>query len=235
MKRRVVPGLKRRYAALMRHRRLLRIYRPLVAKDDLCFDIGAHSGSWSKVWLRLGARVVAVEPQPDLVAKYLVPLGVSVERVAVGDREGEATMSLAAEASTVASLAPHWQDGYFKTMTWDRAIAVPVTTLDKLIAKHGVPQVCKIDVEGYEREVLRGLTHPLPLLSFEFQSRFVSHALECLDRIEQLGNYEGRILIGSDRFLSAWDSLDSIRRSLQVVCDTTPDRFGDVFVRLRNH
>ena len=43
-------------------------------------------------------------------------------------------------------------------MRWDRAVEVEVTTLDDLIAVHGAPAFCKIDVEGFEVDVLAGLT-----------------------------------------------------------------------------
>ena len=43
--------------------RLDRFYRPFVPVNALCFDIGAHVGSRSRCWSRLGARVVAVDEQ----------------------------------------------------------------------------------------------------------------------------------------------------------------------------
>ena len=46
-----------------------RFYRPFVPAGGLAFDIGAHTGNRLHAFLALGARVVAVEPQPELVAR----------------------------------------------------------------------------------------------------------------------------------------------------------------------
>ena len=66
---------------------------------------------------------------------------------------------------TLASLAPGFADRMaaapgFEHVRWDAAETVPVTTLDALIAEHGPPRFVKIDVEGHEAEVLRGLSRP---------------------------------------------------------------------------
>ena len=45
---------------------------------------------------------------------------------------------------------------------------VPVTTLDALIERHGVPSFVKVDAEGFEEEVLQGLSRSIKALSFEF-------------------------------------------------------------------
>ena len=45
-------------------RRGLNFYSELIKKDDLCFDIGANYGNRSEVFIKLGAKVVAFEPQP---------------------------------------------------------------------------------------------------------------------------------------------------------------------------
>jgi hypothetical protein len=49
-----------------RRRRLSQFYARFIRPGDLCFDIGAHVGSRLGAWLPLGARIVAVEPQPEV-------------------------------------------------------------------------------------------------------------------------------------------------------------------------
>ena len=79
-----------------RRARLLAFYRPLVPPGGLAFDIGAHMGNRTLAWRRLGARVVAVEPQPDClrVLRWLLArdAAVTVLPLAVGQAEGEAQL-----------------------------------------------------------------------------------------------------------------------------------------------
>ncbi len=60
---------------------------------------------------------------------------------------------------TVSTLSDEWihavrRDASFDKVRWRAAETVSVTTLDALIAAHGTPIVCKIDIEGYEAEAL---------------------------------------------------------------------------------
>jgi FkbM family methyltransferase len=49
----------------------------------------------------------------------------------------------------------------------EASMTVPVTTLDKAIDEFGVPTFCKIHVEGFESDALKGLSKPIPLLALD--------------------------------------------------------------------
>jgi len=58
---------------------------------------------------------------------------------------------------------------------------VETTTLEELMAVHGVPFFIKIDVEGHELNVLRGMNRPVPYLSFEVNlPEFKEEGLQCV-------------------------------------------------------
>jgi FkbM family methyltransferase len=168
---RIYRSDRERSAALARH------YGRFVAAGDLVFDIGSHVGDRVAAFRRLGARIVAVEPQPALARTLRLIHGrdraVAVEAAAVGRRAGSIALSLNLDNPTVSTASPEFiaaaQDAPgWEGQRWSRTVEVPMTTLDALIARHGVPRFIKIDVEGYEAEALAGLTVPVAALSFEF-------------------------------------------------------------------
>ena len=150
----------------------------LFARGDLCFDVGANRGARTEVLLRLGAEVVAVEPQPHCVARLQARFGAKkrfqVVSKALGARHGEATLHLG-NIDLISTLSRDWldyaqqvPDSIIAKIGWEGTLTVPLITLDALIATHGVPDFLKIDVEGYELEVLKGLGQPIPLVSLEY-------------------------------------------------------------------
>ena len=173
-----------------------RLYAGFVRRDDLVFDIGAHVGDRVASFRRLGARIVAVEPQPALVMALKLFYGrcadVAIEAVAVGRNVGTASLMINADNPTVSTAShefvtaardsPGWQ-----TQRWTRSLRVPVTTLDSLIDKYGAPAFIKIDVEGFEEEALQGLAHAVKALSFEFTTIQRDVALACIERCITLG------------------------------------------------
>lgn len=184
------------YGDRQRRAAMDRFYARFVCAGDLVFDIGAHVGDRVAAFRRLGARVATMEPQPAL-AKTLRLLygrddGVTIEQVAVGRTRGVIALRLNLDNPTVSTAsaafvsaardAPGWEGQH-----WSKTIEVPMTTLDDLIARHGLPRFVKIDVEGFEAEVLAGLTQGVAALSFEFTTIQRDVALACVARCTELG------------------------------------------------
>jgi FkbM family methyltransferase len=228
-------------AARAQRRRMLAFYGQFVRPGDLCFDIGANIGNRTDVFLRLGARVVAVEPQPLSVAhlrqRFRKEPRVALVTLAVGARPG-VTQMLLSDADMISSLSPEWiakvkASGRFANQRWDRTLEVDVTTLDALIREHGRPAFCKIDVEGYEAEVVRGLTQALEMISFEFTPEALEPALSSIRRLAQLGPTVFNYSVGENMAWQApaWLEADAMIRLLQALPD--PTVFGDVYARSR--
>ena len=165
---------------LITFRRDLQFFSSIVSPGSLCFDVGANIGDKTEVLLRLGAQVVAFEPQLNCLHE----LKVRCERLgrlttigaALGSKSAIATMHVQ-EGHGNSSLLEDWGTG---------AVAcsdVPVITLDAALVRYGIPDYCKIDVEGWELEVLLGLSHPIPLISFEYHAapREIKNTLAALN------------------------------------------------------
>ncbi|WP_020604055.1 FkbM family methyltransferase [Spirosoma spitsbergense] len=179
------------YDLLMAGRRK-KFYGTLVKPGDLCFDIGANIGDRTSIFLALNTRVVAVEPQPACVQRLERRFGNQITIVAkgVGAEEGYLPMHLS-NANTLSSFSEEWinkvQQERFAQYEWNETITVPIITLDKLIATYGVPSFCKVDVEGFEVQVLRGLTQPLPMISLEYTvPEAKENLLEVIERLDSL-------------------------------------------------
>src|SRR6201991_3340623 len=97
-----------------RQRRMTSMYRQFLGPGDVAFDIGAHVGSRVRAWRSLGARVIAVEPQPDLLRVLRAFFGrddqVVIAPVAVGAAPGSAQLALSTATPTVSTLSTAWRD-----------------------------------------------------------------------------------------------------------------------------
>jgi len=217
------------------------LYRQFVEPGDLVFDIGAHAGDRVSSFRRLGARVVAVEPQPLLVnlIEHIHgrdPLVTIVPRAA-GARSGTMALHINTRNPTVSSLseafvaaaegAPGWEG-----QTWDDEDIVEVVTLDALIARYGEPRFIKIDVEGFEDAVLHGLSQPVAALSFEFTTIARDVAIAALDRLSHLADYRYNLALGESQKLAfeAWLPLAEIAGLLSKMPHA--ENSGDVYAVL---
>ena len=202
-----------------------RLYGDFIRRGDLVFDIGAHVGDRVASFRRLGARVVAVEPQPAMVRVLRLFYGrhadVAIEAVAVGRGVGTTSLMINADNPTVSTASHEFvsaarDESGWETQRWIKSVPVPVTKLDALIGKHGAPAFIKIDVEGFEEEALRGLTRAVKALSFEFTIIQRDVALACIERCIALGYTRFNAALGeSQTFVNAdWVGGEEIARWL---------------------
>jgi FkbM family methyltransferase len=231
----IYHGLPWRTRALRRH------YAAFLGQGDLAFDVGAHVGNHARCFAGLGARVIAIEPQPAFAA-WLRHLfrnrqQVTVIECALAAAPGMVVLYASARTPTVATVSRRWIETVrassgFGRVRWADAVQVPATTLDALIARHGLPRFCKIDVEGYEAEVLRGLSHPIPALSFEYVPAAIDVARRAAGLLAGLGPYRFNATIGERRrFLwPQWRPLGALDEWLAARTSQEPS--GDVYARL---
>jgi FkbM family methyltransferase len=215
-------------------------YSQFVSKGDLCFDVGANVGTRTRALLKLGARVVAVEPVAHcaqiLRRKYGTNTRVTLVAKAVGAEEGTAEM-MVCDAHSLSSLSKPWVDsvkasGRYADLKWQRTVSVPMTTLDNLIGEYGKPAFIKIDVEGYEHDVLKGLSQSVHVLCFEFTPEFIDSAIRCVERLAEIGKVKFNYCLvdkPTTMVLSTWVSANEMRPVLEDLRGA--DTVGDIYAR----
>ncbi len=174
---------------------VINFYKGFVKKDCLCFDIGANIGRVTDILLRLGARVIALEPHPGCVRylklKYRFNSRVTVVPLAVDAIKGKKDLFLC-EVNSLSTLNPDWikackESRRYEEFHWNKHVEVQTETLDSLIRTYGQPDYLKIDVEGNEFHVLRGLSQRVSLISLEISPEMTGSTLKCIDHLSFLG------------------------------------------------
>jgi FkbM family methyltransferase len=205
------------------------LYREFVRPGELVFDIGANIGENTTLFAELGASVVAVEPVEACAAAIPRDERIQVLRRAVGAQHGSLELLVCSKAMDISTASPEWIErlgaaGLVRG-PWDRSETVPMCTLDELIAEFGTPAFVKIDVEGFELEVLRGLSSSLAAVSLETHAALADKAIACVRRLVELGFSEFAVSAGHSAVLSAWLDASGAEQAVSEL------EWGDLYAR----
>lgn len=209
-------------------------YSKLINSNNLCFDIGANKGLKSKLFLSLGAKVIAFEPQSNC-HKYLQKIkhkNFNYFSVAVGSKNEIKELNIGSHIE-IATFSEEFIN-YFKnaSITWNKTESVEIKKLDTLIEEYGIPDFCKIDVEGYELEILSELTNKIPLIEFEFTGGFITNTITIINLLRSNNTLFNYNLNEFPRFeLKKWLKADEM---ITIINKLPINRLhGNIFVKTK--
>lgn len=189
----------------------------------MMFDIGANVGNVSQFFSPICERVICFEANPNLV-RYLnmrfKNSNVIVDGRGLSDKTEIKTFNIAT-ADTISTFSSDWinKSRFAGQYSWGNQVDVQTTTLDSIIEEYGVPDYIKIDVEGYELEVLLGLTKLLKntIFSFEWAEEEYEKILKTIDHVKNLGymkfgfSYADDVLLEHQITWTEWENLDMLK------------------------
>jgi len=217
----------------------IKFYSNFIKKGDLCFDIGANIGNRTAIFVELGCKVIAVEPQREsfnyLKKKFGSNQKVQLVNKAADEKTGQRDIFIC-DADAISSMSEEWisavnKSGRYAGFKWNRKAKIDATTLDVLIKKFGMPVFCKIDVEGSELAVLKGLSKPIRHISFEFSQDYIPSTVKSLQYLNKLGKVKFNYSAGESMKLALNDWVDS-KRMIEIL-KSFPDKlaWGDIYAK----
>lgn len=233
---------KQSEAILLAELKLYQQIFPGSADGLLVFDIGANVGDVTGILTKLATHILAVEPEPAnfkcLQARYSHHPQITLLRTAVGATEGFGHLYQEKYGTTLHTLSQKWQtyltsdanDRWKKSIQFDKGEQVRITTLDKLIKRYGSPYFIKIDAEGYEKEIISGLSTRIPWLAFEVNlPQFLAESIASIEHLTELDpNTRFNYAISTGQ-MALQDFVSS--QKMKAILETTHLRHLDIFCR----
>ena len=205
----------------------------------MIFDIGANVGNKSDIYLLLGCKVVAVEPDIRciniLTRRFGKNKNFTLVNKAISNKIGVETFYVSSEGSAFNTLSVKQREELEvdnQEITFSKKHEVDTVSIDELIKKYGTPNYIKIDVEGYEIQALNGLSESVQLLSFE--ANLPSFRMESIQCISKLNSLDNSVLFNyvtsdlSEFALQEWQPYSSFLKILE----TTEFQYMEIYCKI---
>jgi len=177
----------------------LNFYKELVKDLDnkLIFDIGANIGNKSYLFSKIAKQVLAFEPSKKcefILKNRFEKSNVTIINIALGSNKNVIDYFEVDNDSAYSSLSKKHIETIVKGRNANNLYSitskkVETDTIENYISKYGKPSYIKIDVEGYEIDVIKGLLQPVSIVSFESNlPEFRNETIESIDYLSNISN-----------------------------------------------
>jgi FkbM family methyltransferase len=219
---------------------LSKFYSQFIRPGDLVFDVGAYEGHLAFVFLQLKAQVVCIDSNPACISilkkRFSTSKNITILWCGLGEKRETKDFYVSVYRPGTSTFSKKWQTSQFSTQNVYKKMKVPMKTLDEFMKRFGVPSFCKIDVEGFEFQVLSGLKKKhrgkvIQTISFEFTKQFFGDAEACANHLLHLGYRRFNVSLYSNFSLefNSWMTWNELRRKLLQL--QRSDLHGDIFAK----
>jgi FkbM family methyltransferase len=217
-------------------------YLQFLKPNSVFFDIGANYGNRIEPLINENIKIIAIEPQVECIKYLRKRYGgkITILQNGVGEKREDKIMYVSSNANILSSFSKDWINatklsGRFKNISWNETRSIEMITLDYLIETYGKPAFIKIDVEGYELEVLKGLSSKVNVLSIEYTVPERKESLiECLDYLNNLSSsdvmFNYCITENTEFALNNWVNYNDIIKEVSSI-HFLNTQFGDIYIK----
>lgn len=222
-------------------KRLLDFYKFIFPKKViLIFDIGANVGERSFIFSMISEKVILLEPNPELNSllrtRFSKSSNVKIINKACSEDVSKLDFYLGDNhlVSTFSTDFISHKKKSGEDSGWNSKLLIQTVTLDSLIIEYGIPDFCKIDVEGFEKNVIKGLNRKIGMISFEFNSpAFIEDSIWNIKKLKNLGYSSFNISFGEslEFIFSDWISPLELIEFLKKDSRFLNNTYGDIYAR----
>lgn len=206
----------------------------------MIFDIGANRGLFTDVCIsnNPNSKIITIEANPYLfnylIEKYKNNKNVEVINTLISKENDRLIPFYLSNADTISTASVDWitQSRFTNSYVWYKPIQIKSRSLDSLIDEYGIPELIKIDVEGYEYEVISGLSKKAKEICFEWAEEQYENINKTCEHLESIG-YTQFGFIEGDEYMKKPQEYTSWKTSSihSIVNPERKDKWGMIWVQ----
>lgn len=214
-------------------------YSNFLNKNSIVFEVGANVGDKTEILSSIAKKVYAFEPAPNclkhLYSRFNKKSNVQIIPLGISNQKGISILYIS-DYHTMNTLSTQFIDNVTKNFSfkpnWNQQIEIHTTTLDDFIKESIKPDYIKLDIEGHEIYALKGLSIPIPIISFEMTPTLKENAIECIDYILNLSNsYKFNITL-EESAVFYFSNLVTVEQIKKFILEKENLPFGDIYAFL---